>query len=270
VRRVAGLKMLCIGQGGASRFRAKIERMASHIHAAAAEGDALGLQAHALLQTRVPRETNVSPGAQHAMPGDAALSMVQRPSDLPGSAGVARGLRHVAVRRHAPFRDLAYGAAQSFQHLSYQSTPRFQLAGHGLHRWSIETVRRTWPACASAMKPLASSVAIGPPVGSCGNRSKVAAKSPAACSTRRQPPARRRMPRAGRIGTSPAWVARYGGEKFAIMLAATGAADAMQFANGVCLSLAALGLRNPHSLVVKVILPQTQARMTTPIPPAGH
>src|ERR1035438_1204584 len=101
-------------------FHAEIEGMAGHVHAAAAEGDAFGLKPGALLQSRMSRQTDVSAGAQRAVPGDAAFGIVQRPGDLPGRARVARGARHIAVRRHTAFRNPAYGAAQLFQHRSYQ------------------------------------------------------------------------------------------------------------------------------------------------------
>jgi len=78
-------------------LRTKIESMARHVHAAAAKGHALGLKARTLLEASVPRQADVSPGAQHAMPGDAALGIVQCPRDLPGCARVARGLCYIAI-----------------------------------------------------------------------------------------------------------------------------------------------------------------------------
>src|ERR1035438_7776566 len=70
-----------IGPSCPLSFCGKIERMASHVHAVAAEGHALRLEPHALLQTRMPRQPDVSSGAQHPMPGDAVLGLVQGPGD---------------------------------------------------------------------------------------------------------------------------------------------------------------------------------------------
>jgi len=90
----------------------EIERVPGHVHTAAAESHAFGLQPRALLEARFPWKSNVSSGAQHAMPGDASLGIVQRPGDLPGRAGVASGARYVPVGGHAAFWNFGYGAAQ--------------------------------------------------------------------------------------------------------------------------------------------------------------
>src|ERR1039458_3435487 len=55
-----------IGPSCPLSFCGKIERMASHVHAVAAEGHALRLEPHAPLQTRMPRQPDVSSGAQRS------------------------------------------------------------------------------------------------------------------------------------------------------------------------------------------------------------
>ena len=90
----------------------EIEGVAGHVHTAAAEGHTLCLKPRALLKARFPRQADVSSSAQHAMPRDASLGIVQRPGYLPGGARIARSARYVTVSRHATFWNSGYRAAQ--------------------------------------------------------------------------------------------------------------------------------------------------------------
>ena len=90
--------------------------MAGHIYAAAAEGDAFGLEAEALLEAGVAGEADVAAGSQDAMPGDAAVGIVQGPGNLAGGAGESGGPGDIAVGGHPALRNAQDGAAQFLQH----------------------------------------------------------------------------------------------------------------------------------------------------------
>lgn len=90
----------------------------AHVHTAAPELHAFGLQAEALLQAGFPRQPYMTSCSHHAVPGQTTgRGGMQCPDHLAGCTRMSRHSRHPTIGAHPPARDLADSRQQSLEHV---------------------------------------------------------------------------------------------------------------------------------------------------------